>query len=52
MLSQCNVPLVFTMCAWSCFACRVETECVLFGVFLRMLLIMCCVELLILSFLA
>lgn len=53
MLSECNVPFVFTMCACSCFACLVETESVLFGVFLRILLIVCCVELLILlSFLA
>jgi len=53
MLSEWNVPLVVTMCACSCFACLVETENVLFGVFLRMLLIVCCVELLILlSFLA
>lgn len=51
MLSACNVPLVFTMCACSCFACLVETESVLFEVFLRMLLILCCVKLLILSFL-
>lgn len=49
MLSSWNVPLVFTMCAWSCFACRVETETVLFG-FLRIFVIMCSVEQLILLF--
>lgn len=52
MLSSWEIPLIFTTCAWSCFACRFETETVLFEFFLRISITMCWVQLLIFSSLA